>query len=502
MSYEPLPIEEVAVADLHLDRSNYRIDDALPSESAAITYLFTEHDVIGLARQILIEGYVDNELILAVKEDQQYVVLEGNRRTTALKALLDPSIAPGNARETLETLKRRHEIEAEDLPTRVRVMVAPDRTATQMLLARLHVGQSKSGWGRDAQARFVIAQLTAGKSTASIRQDLPGIKNPAGYVRQYHVREILKTAQFADPKLAAYAASSRLKMTSFEYAYGNPEIQEALGLSFDKEGVPTSTPTTERQVRALERLVGLFESGVLNTRRFPKRTSETYQDDIHALIRRLTDVEPSQPPADGERSASDAGASSHARSEPGLADRTSDTDGRSPSPGDGARSGADAGSEAGGGGKRGPDSPDTLKRLHITLEYKHAPAGLRKRINELRSLDLTTHPTATAMLMRSVIEASIKWHFAVRNSPVGAELGRVMPDVQKTYSSEASMKNAIALLQDGSRKNVRAGSLHWFNMAAHDPHQPLPAQDVRDAWQRVEQFVQFMLTPAPAAPSE
>ncbi|HWU28879.1 MAG TPA: hypothetical protein VN041_07275 [Microbacterium sp.] len=499
MPYTPFPIVDVDVTALHLDRSNFRIDDVLPSESAAITYLFAEHDVLGLARQILIEGYVDNELILAIEEDGKYVVLEGNRRTTALKALLDPSVAPGEARASLELLKRRHEIEVDDLPAKVRVMVAPNRAATQMLLARLHIGQSKIGWGRDAQARFVIAQLESGMSISMIRQELPGVKNAAAYVRQYHVRKILKEARFKDPSVAKYAASPRLRMTSFEYAYGNPDIQKVLGLSFDKEGVPTSIPTSSVEIQALERLVALFQSNELNTRKFPKRTSVTYDTEMRTLIAALTGKEPEKSGASTKSDSPD----DESQVPEGESGDGGDPEGsgESTAKGGSVGGGAPSGGEAGGGRGRGPNNPDTLKTLHIALDYRDAPVGVRKRLNELRSLDLGNHPIAAAVLMRSVIEASIKWHFSARSAHVSGELGTVMGEVAKSYASHRPLRNAIELLRDGSRRNVRSGSLHWFNMAAHDSNHVVDAQSVRDAWQHVEQFVGFMLTPAPSTPS-
>lgn len=506
MPYKPLPIVEVALVELHLDRNNFRIDDVLPSESAAITYLFAEHDIIGLARQILIEGYVDNELPLAVREGGRYVVLEGNRRTTALKALLDPTIAPKQGQADLENLIRRHEIEAENIPTTVRVMVAPDRPSTGMLLARLHIGQSKSGWGRDAQARFVIAQLESGMSIADIRRELPGVKNAAGYVRQYYVRQILKEANFSDPKLAAYASGSKLKMTSFEYAYGNPDIQRVLGLGFDKEGAVKSRPTTASQVEALERLVGLFASNELNTRKFPKRNSENYEAEMSALVARLGDeVEPTAPEERPDSATPDLDpdqAGDGGRGDASGLDRGTGSRSASSASGEYSRDAISSTHSAGSGG-RGPNSPDVLKSLHVTLNYTHAPVGLRKRLQELRSLELATYPIAAAILMRSVVEASIKWHFATLGSPLSGELGPIMGEVEKAYyKSHRPLRNVIDLLRDNSGVNVRPGSLRWFNMATHDANHAMDAQAVRSAWQNVEHFVAFMLTEARSAPSE
>lgn len=537
MAYEPFPIEPVAVSDLHLDLSNYRISGSVPSEESAITYLFATEDVEALARQILLEGYVDLEFPLVIRNEQKLVVLEGNRRVTALKALLDPSLAPPDVRPRLERLLVQFAVEAEDLPEVIRVMVAPTREDTAVLLARLHIGRSKKGWGRAEQSRFVMAQLEAGKTISELKRELPGIKNPVTYVKQHYVNRLLRETPFSDPKVAEYA-TSKLTLTAFEYAYGNAEIQQVVGLEFDDDGVPQRTPSSPEELIAFERLVAMYHQGELSSRKFPKRSSKTFQEDMASLIARLRGQHPgavAEASAQGE-AASDVGElndHSGAKMWDDLEDDARPTPRHEKSP--------EAESSRGPHGKdfnRGlqddvgqpspyigdpadlsqpvsptgpaqadpfvrpqPNDPDTRKRLTITVNYASASTGIQKRFSELRKLTVADTPIAVAVLIRSIIEASVKFHFSrlPQSKNVSGELGAVMRTVKDAYGKEQSLRNVVELLNNNSSNPLRSGSLRWFNNAAHDADFSVREQEVRDAWQQVEPIIQFMLKPLDSA---
>lgn len=539
MAYEPFPIEPIAITDLRLDLSNYRISGAVPSEAAAITYLFAEDDVEALARQILMEGYVDLEFPLVVRENQEVVVLEGNRRLTALKALLDPSLAPPDIRPRLERLLVQFAVEAEDLPVAIRVMVAPTREDTAVLLARLHIGRSKKGWGRAEQSRFVMAQLEAGKTIPELKRELPGIKNPVTYVKQHYVNQLLRVASFSDPKVAEYA-TSKLTLTSFEYAYGNAEIQRVIGLEFDDDGVPLRTPSSPDEVAAFDRLVTMYHQGELSSRKFPKRKSVTFQEDMASLVSGLSGQTPAAvaetptPPHEGMPMPVGV-ASDH----PGamlwndLEDDPRPTSSEDKTPesqpskslGDGFNiepTQDDVGendiypgapvdrpqselptiqTQSGILAPPQPNDPDTRKRLTITVTYASASTGIQKRFSELRKLAVAETPIAATVLIRSIIEASIKFHFSrlPQSKNVSGELGQVMRVVKDTYGKDRSLKNVIDLLNNNSNNPLRPGSLRWFNNAAHDADFSVREQEVRDAWQQVEPIIQFLLKPRDSA---
>ena len=78
--------------DLDLDLRNVRIPVGDLNESAIARYLVEAADLLDLATDILRDGYLDNELPVVTAENGRHVVLEGNRRITALKAIHDPSL--------------------------------------------------------------------------------------------------------------------------------------------------------------------------------------------------------------------------------------------------------------------------------------------------------------------------------------------------------------------------------------------------------------------------
>lgn len=148
MTYKQLPIIEVDVDKLCLDLANYRIPIAPEDEDAALNYLFASEDVLDQIKLFLRDGYFDNEVPIAVKEDGAYVILEGNRRISALKAIARPEIAPGH-RAQVEELRTRYATEVPNMPTRIRVLVVPNRDVARKHIARLHTGLSKRRWSRD-----------------------------------------------------------------------------------------------------------------------------------------------------------------------------------------------------------------------------------------------------------------------------------------------------------------------------------------------------------------
>ena len=77
MAQERWPIEDdVKVVDLSLDLQNYRIPAVQVNETAVLNYLYTAEDVLSLAREILRDGYIDNEVPVVTSESGKLVILE------------------------------------------------------------------------------------------------------------------------------------------------------------------------------------------------------------------------------------------------------------------------------------------------------------------------------------------------------------------------------------------------------------------------------------------
>jgi hypothetical protein len=81
-----------SVTNLHLDAKNPRLgrETSARAPREIIQYLFDHDKALEVAESIVARGYFPNEPLLAISENDQLVVVEGNRRLAALKALREP----------------------------------------------------------------------------------------------------------------------------------------------------------------------------------------------------------------------------------------------------------------------------------------------------------------------------------------------------------------------------------------------------------------------------
>lgn len=106
------------VEDLHFDPQNPRLAEfgihGGQDESEIISLLWDAMDVRELVQSIAASGFFKHEAVIVSEEDGRHIVIEGNRRLAAVKALLNPeTVETGNweiprisreAKEALETI--------------------------------------------------------------------------------------------------------------------------------------------------------------------------------------------------------------------------------------------------------------------------------------------------------------------------------------------------------------------------------------------------------------
>ncbi len=128
------------MASLHLDPKNPRLGRETTGRAPReiIHYLFEHDKALDVARSIVANGYFPNEPLLATREGNRWIVVEGNRRLAALKALREPGLLDGTTQRNVECLASR--LEDRDSIARVPVTIAPSRRATDKLVATRHVG--------------------------------------------------------------------------------------------------------------------------------------------------------------------------------------------------------------------------------------------------------------------------------------------------------------------------------------------------------------------------
>jgi hypothetical protein len=172
MATDSWPTKRVAVASLHLDAKNPRLGRETLSRAPRdiVQYLFEHDKAVEVSESIAARGYFPNEPLLAIKENNRLVVVEGNRRLAALKALREPGLLEGSLGRQVERLSRR--IADPQAIAVVPVTVAPSRRATDRQIAGRHVGTPVLTWQAENRASFILDKLEEGYTNEELHDQL------------------------------------------------------------------------------------------------------------------------------------------------------------------------------------------------------------------------------------------------------------------------------------------------------------------------------------------
>lgn len=460
-------IKRFSVRQLKLDLRNSRFTEDVSTQTKAVRHLFEEYKALELVRSILVSGYIDNEVPIIVNENGQRVVIEGNRRVAALKAIDSPHLVP-EFESRIESLKRKYSLEAEEVPVKIRVMVFEDRESATSVLAALHIGRSKLAWDRDEQANFVMTQLESGTPMPKLKEILNSVDDLPRLVQLASARTVLKTTPFFDPDIQRYARSSALSASALEYGYAIPEIRQRIGLSFTPEGLIQHQPTSSEEIGAFERLIRGYKDGELSTRKVLNEKKNST-----AVLKLLTDLDA-------------AAAAAKGLIPPKAANRS--------------RSQVQA--HTGQGGKDQNDSdPSSTKPTNIpdpfaakslngnTLHWESSSEAMQKRLGELFKINVKRTPIAAAFFLRGILEWAIKERFNADRNPVRDHIGLGgLLTGEDEFASQIielnpQIKNQVnTLKRQGGPAATTPGTVSWYNAIGHDQNHIPSSTDVHQAW--------------------
>ncbi|WIM08001.1 hypothetical protein QPC17_00185 [Trueperella bernardiae] len=485
------PIKEVELSRVLLDLENYRIPSVQASQEDALCYLFASENVLELAEQIAHDGYLDNELPLVTpaetegKQAGEFIVLEGNRRVAALKAL-QGLVSPESHHKELNKLRRKHAHELRNLPKTIRVMVMDSRESALPHLGRMHIGESKRRWSRDQQATFYYSLLDEEVDVSVLRRRFPNARGLKRLLKMASVRRFISHANFKDSSLRAYAASADLTMSSFEYAYNKGDIAEAIGVVFNGDGLIEPSPEkagealTGQKLVALEILLSKYRSKELNTRSLALRRGTPEREQLIAQLNG-THVQKQSDTQHEEIDSESPVDRSGPRQEPSNKSTGPDN-----------RQGSQDGTAS-----QGRNHPHTYSRLDMTAmedmyRGEQVPGNVQTLFIELQRINVRDFSVASTMLMRAVLEATLKLTLTTEERGDANQLRALMHVVQQKAREESWPCRANVNNIAGGNES-RPGSVTWFNLVAHDYNLQPTSENIHQAWSLVYPVIEHML---------
>lgn len=208
----------VAVADLLLDEQNPRLAEPNQGQGSTIKAMAGSQGnrLLVLAADIVNHGLDPSDLFIVMKENQRYIVLDGNRRATALKALASPAVVKSavapNVYEGLRLLHRRYtSIES------VFCNIVADRAAANHWIEIKHTGFNRGAgpirWGSDEGARF---KSRTGGAVPIETQALDFLQQRGDIDETFR---------------------SRVLTTTFRRLLGTPKVRAKLGVGWQKGNI-------------------------------------------------------------------------------------------------------------------------------------------------------------------------------------------------------------------------------------------------------------------------
>ena len=209
-----------------------------------VKILWDAMDVRELAQSIAASGYFPHEPLIAVEEDGNYVVIEGNRRLAAVRLLLDDELADEvNCRVRIKDIDKREALRR--LP-----VIVSDRKLSWRYLGFKHVN-GPANWSSYAKAQYIAeVHRSYGIPLAGIAEQI----GDGHRVVQRLYRGLMVIDQ-AEREKVFHRSDSYRKNFAFSHLYTGIDY-DGIGtfLSLESAKAETSRPVPGKAVKNLGEL--------------------------------------------------------------------------------------------------------------------------------------------------------------------------------------------------------------------------------------------------------
>jgi hypothetical protein len=250
----------ISVGNLLLDLSNYRHGKAASQKEARDAIIAEQgKKLVNLAKDIAQNGLNPFDLPLVIDADdgnKNFIVIEGNRRLTAVNLMMKPELAEGTPVHA--AFKRLNKNHADAIPKVFDCVIAPNKKTGLIWINRKHAngleGAGTEQWSSMAKARADAEQGTARPDLDAVNYVLTNSKLDAG--------------------LRAFLEGSKFNITTLERLLTTKEAQAAVGFSV-QEGKLVSEENGDWLRDILTDIVSIIATGEHNGEKFTERNIDS-----------------------------------------------------------------------------------------------------------------------------------------------------------------------------------------------------------------------------------
>ena len=270
INYSTWPKKRISVTTLRLDLNNPRLSETTKklNQNEIIDYLVENEKIYELAVDIATKGYFLNEQPIVVKENGKYHVLEGNRRVSASKILINPDLIKSSARKSnIKKLLKTFDL---SIIEKLECIIAPNREDADVMIVNRHTGGSQiEKWDKTKQDRFLYNRFLAGETVELMSSKFTMSKSDIkSALRRYSVYKELSDLNLDVSTKGAILNETTFSMTNVERAYQSKEGLAFMGFEFDENNytLVKKLPKEEFEKR-LSKIAKDVVNGVINSRK-------------------------------------------------------------------------------------------------------------------------------------------------------------------------------------------------------------------------------------------
>lgn len=434
-------LQKVKINELVLDINNVRLEIGHESQDEIINDLFLNEDAMDVLESIFQTGYFPDEPPVVVKEKGKYIVLDGNRRVVSLKAMLSPSIVPSKYVHRIEKLMADHQ-PIEDIS----VHVATSRSEAMEFLAAKHTKTTRKAWSALRRAYFYYAQKEEGQSVEKLMERYKGVDIPS-YIKMYEMHNVALSLKHTSQDIKNKVASKRaFKISTLERFYNDSYVQENIGIEFNKKTGEAKVPSGDEFDKVYSQIITDIVSGIATSRKELSKEEDRkkYLDSVLKEVLGKDKVNQKTKKA----------ASSF----------------------------------------KPPTTVSKQKDLLVSskMESSFDSAGVGRILIELQTIDYRKFPNATADLLRTFLEITLKKYL----QEIGA-----LPTPKKT-GGYIYLQNVLAKM----KSDLKSASNHqmeqvisaieknkWYlDSINHNPDVFAVDYQVKDAWDQIQPLIKYI----------
>lgn len=268
INYFEWPQKKILVTSLRLDTQNPRLTESGKkiTQPEIINYLIEHEKVIDLAKGIARQGYFLNEQPIVYKEGDKFIVLEGNRRVTACKILINPDLVKSNGkRKVVKALTEDFDI---SLIAKLNVFVAPSREEADIMIVNRHRGGSIiEKWDVTKHDRFLHNRYIGGEKIEVMAQKFAMPKSEVKKsLQRFNVFSEMNKLDIEEKYKSVLQGEVKFNMTNVERVYDSKYGRDFLGIEFDENGQVIKKLPVEEYNKRLKKVVEEVIKGKINSR--------------------------------------------------------------------------------------------------------------------------------------------------------------------------------------------------------------------------------------------